>query len=68
MDSARYLKTDFSVMWKKLKLIRILRMNGLSLLSPLLADYITARKDYIQRLTDASSLSFFWPTDGFDNT
>ena len=44
-------------MWKKLKLISILYRNGLRLLSPLYADYITARKDYIQRLNNVSYLS-----------
>ena len=37
-------------MWKKLLLIRILRKNGLTSLSPLFADYVSARKAYIQKL------------------
>ncbi len=57
MHTERFSKTDFSIMWKKLELIRILFTNGLCLLSPLYADYITARKDYIQRLANVSYLS-----------
>jgi hypothetical protein len=57
MGRDRYLETDFSVMWKKLKLIRILYQNGLRLLSPLYADYIAARKKYIQKLHDVGYLS-----------
>jgi len=41
-------------MWKKLLLMRILDMNGLSLLSPLYADYVSARKAYIQKLNKVS--------------
>jgi len=58
MSTARFLKTDFSIMWKKLKLIHVLYKNGLRLLSPLYKDYITARKKYIQRLNDVSYLPF----------
>ena len=44
-------------MWKKLQLIRILCVNGLSLLTPLYANYISARKDYIKKLMDVGYLA-----------
>ena len=45
-------------MWKKLKLIQILQKNGLRRsLSPLFANYIAARKKYIQKLLDVSCSS-----------